>query len=103
MFQEQFQDVYVLVRVRKDDIIRQRHLRDGFLKVQGTSIFVIVNPNCPIRCDKVTNHLRVRGIQYRATSDSYMTSFVIFIMKFLSFMFTLALFTILNSHTQVVF
>ena len=103
MFQEQFQAVYVLVRVRKDDMLRQRHLRDGFLKVQGTSTFVIVNPNCPVRCDKVINHLRVREIQYRTTSDSYMTSFVIFIMKFLSFMFTLALFTILNSHTQVVF
>ena len=25
--------------VRKDDMIRQRHLRDGFLKTQGTSTF----------------------------------------------------------------
>ena len=53
-----------------DDMIRQRHLRDGFLKVQGTSTFAIVNPECPIRRDKVTNHLHVRGIQYRTTSDS---------------------------------
>ena len=30
------------------DMIRQRHLRDGFLKAQGTSTFVIVNPECPI-------------------------------------------------------
>ena len=35
--------------VRKDDIIRQRHLPDGFLKAQGTSTFAIVNPECPIR------------------------------------------------------
>ena len=45
-----------------DDMIRQRHLRDGFLKAQGTSPFAIVNPECPIRRDKVTNHLHVRGI-----------------------------------------
>ena len=31
--------------VRMDDIIRQRHLRGGFLKVQGTSTFAIVNPD----------------------------------------------------------
>ena len=54
-----------------NDMIRQRHLRDGFLKVQGTSTFVIVNPECPIRRDKVTNHLHVRRIQYRTTSDSW--------------------------------
>ena len=30
--------------VRKDDIIRQRHLPDGFLKTQGTSTFAIVEP-----------------------------------------------------------
>ena len=35
-----------------DDMIRQRHLRDGFLKAQGTSTFAIVNPECPIRRDK---------------------------------------------------
>ena len=46
--------------VHMDDMIRQRHLRDGFLKAQGMSTFVIVNPECP---DKVTNHLHVRGIQ----------------------------------------
>ena len=46
---------------RKGDMIRQGHLRDGFLKAQGTSTFAIVNPECPIRRDKVTNHLRVRG------------------------------------------
>ena len=34
--------------VRKDDIIRQRHLPDGFLKTQGTSTFAIVSPECPI-------------------------------------------------------
>ena len=57
--------------VRMDDMIRQRHLRDGFLKAQGTTTFAIVNPECPIRRDKVTNHLHVRGIQYRTTSDSW--------------------------------
>ena len=57
--------------VRLNDMIRQRHLRDGFLKAQGTSKFVIVNPECPIRRDKVTNHLHVRRIQYRTTSDSW--------------------------------
>ena len=56
--------------VRMDDMIRQRHLRDGFLKVQGTSTIAIVNPECPILRDKVKNHLHVRGIQYRTTSDS---------------------------------
>ena len=43
--------------VRKDDIIRQRHLPDGFMKTQGTSTFAIVSPECPIspiRRDKVT-------------------------------------------------
>ena len=40
--------------VRKDDMIYQRPLRDGLLKARGTSTFAIVNPNCPIRCDKVT-------------------------------------------------
>ena len=54
-----------------DDMIRQRHLRDGFLKAQGTSCFAIVNPECPIRRDKVTNHLHVRGIQNPTTSDSW--------------------------------
>ena len=57
--------------VRMDDMIRQRHLSDGFLKTQGTSTFAIVNPECPIRRYKVTNHLHVRGIQYRTTSDSW--------------------------------
>ena len=52
-----------------DVMIRQRHLRDGFLKAQGTSTFAIVNPECPIHRDKVTNHLHVLGIQYRTTSD----------------------------------
>ena len=60
--------------VRKDDMIHQRHLRDGVLEAQGTSTFAIVNPKCPIRRDKVTIYLRVRGIQYRTTSDSYLTS-----------------------------
>ena len=46
--------------VCKDDIIRQRHLLDGFLKTQGTSTFAIESPECPIspispiRRDKVT-------------------------------------------------
>ena len=56
--------------VRMNDMIRQRHLRDGFLKAQGTSTFAIVNPECPIRRDKV-NHLHVRRIQYGTTSDSW--------------------------------
>ena len=56
--------------VGMNDMIRQRHLRDGFLKAQGTSTFAIVNPECPIRRYKVTNHLHVRRIQYRTTSDS---------------------------------
>ena len=57
--------------VRMGDMIRQRHLRDGFLKAQAMSTFVIVNHECPIRRDKVKNHLHVRGIQYRTTSDSW--------------------------------
>ena len=57
--------------VRMDDMIRQRPLRDGFLKAQGMSTFAIVNPECPIRRNKVTNHLHVRKIQYRKTSDSW--------------------------------
>ena len=57
-------------RVRMNNMIRQRHLRDRFLKAQGTSTFAIVNPECPIRRDKVTNHLRVHRIQYRTTTDS---------------------------------
>ena len=57
--------------VRMDDMIRQRHLRDGFLKAQGTSTFAIVNPECPIRRDEVTNHLHVRWIPYRTNSDSW--------------------------------
>ena len=57
--------------VRMNDAIRQRHLLDGFLKAHGTSTFAIVNPECPIRRDKVTNHLHIRMIQYRTTSDSW--------------------------------
>ena len=57
--------------VRMNDMIRQRHLRDGFLKAEGTATFAIVNPECPIRRDKETNHLHVRRIQYRTTSDSW--------------------------------
>ena len=57
--------------VHMNDMMRQRHLRDGFLKAQGTSTFAIVNPECPIRRDKVRNHLHVRRIQYRTTSDSW--------------------------------
>ena len=58
-------------RIRMNDMIRQAHLRDGFLKAQCTSIFAIVNPECPVRRDKVTNHLHVRRIQCRRTSDSW--------------------------------
>ena len=54
-----------------DDMIRQRQLRDGFLNAQGTSTFAIVNPECPIRHDKVPNRLHARGNQYRTTSDSW--------------------------------
>ena len=57
--------------VRMVYLIRQRHLLEGFLKAQGTSTFAIASPECPIRRDKVTNHLHVRGIQYRTTSDSW--------------------------------
>ena len=60
--------------VHKDDIMRQRHLRDRVFRAVVTTTFAIVNPECPIRLDKVTNHLRVRGIQYLTTSDSYLTS-----------------------------
>ena len=55
-----------VISVRKDDMIRQRQLGDGFLKAQGTSTFAIVNPECPIRrnksfactLDSVTDDLR---------------------------------------------
>ena len=57
--------------VRMNDMIRQRHLRDGFTKAQGTSTFAIVNPEYPIGRDKVTHHLHVRRIQYRTTSYSW--------------------------------
>ena len=60
-----------------NDMIRQHHLRDGFMKARGTSAFAIVNPECPIRRDIVTNHLHVRSIQYRRPQilkDSYLTS-----------------------------
>ena len=54
-----------------NDMLRQRHLRDGFMKAQGTSAFAIVDPEWSIRRDKVTNHLHVRRIQYRTPSDSW--------------------------------
>ena len=57
--------------VRMNAMIRQGHLRDGFLKAQGTSTFAIVNPEYPISRDNLTNHLHVRRIQYRTTSDSW--------------------------------
>ena len=56
---------------RKDDIIRQRHLPDGFLKTQGTSTFVIVSPECPIspiRRDKVTIIFVYAGFSTRLLS-----------------------------------
>ena len=49
--------------VHINDTIRQCHLRDGFLIVQGTSTFASLNPECPIRSDKVTNHLRYAGFR----------------------------------------
>ena len=52
-----------VISVSKNDMIRQRQLRDRFLKAKGTSTFATVNPECPIRRDKVTNRLSVRGIQ----------------------------------------
>ena len=54
--------------VRKDDIIRQRHLPDGFLKTQGTFTFAIVSPECPIspiRRDKVTIIFKYAGFSTR--------------------------------------
>ena len=63
--------------VRMDDMIRQRHLRDGFLKAQGTSTFAIVNPECPIRRDKVTNRCMYAGFSTgrpQILGDSYLTS-----------------------------
>ena len=91
-----------------DDMIRQRHLCDGFLKAQGTSTFANVNPECPKRRDKETNNFHVCGIQYRTTSDSWrflpdVISRLECYLKSLCFMFTLALCTILNGYTQVVF
>ena len=71
-FHEQFQAVYVLVCHMCEAYVSQRNLRDGFLKAQDTSTFVILNPEYPIRRDKVRNHLRVCGIQYPTTSDSYL-------------------------------
>ena len=56
-----------MISVRMNDMIRQRNLRDGFLKAQGTSAFAIMNPECSIRRDNVVNHLHVRRIQYRTT------------------------------------
>ena len=35
-----------VISVRKDDMIRQRQLRDGFLKAQDTSMFALVNQEC---------------------------------------------------------
>ena len=64
--------------VRMNDMIRQRHLLDGFLKVQGTSTFGIVNSECPIRRDKATNHLHVQAGfstgRPQILGDSYLTS-----------------------------
>ena len=100
--------------VRKDDIIRQRHLPNGFLKTQGKSTFAIVNPECPIspiRHDKLTIifvHSRFSTRRLQTLIRLYMRfkiqpalNFVILIIKFLSLMFTLAICTILNGYTQV--
>ena len=58
--------------VHMDDMLRQRHLRDRFLKVQGTSTFVIVNPECPIRTQIIcmyggfsTGRLQIFGDSYK--------------------------------------
>ena len=48
--------------VRKDDMLRQRHLHDRFLRAQVRSTLVIVNPECSIRLDKVTNHFWYAGL-----------------------------------------
>ena len=90
--------------VRKDDIIRQRHLPYGFLKTLGTSTFAIVNPECPISPiphDKETIIFVYAGFSTRRPRLLSASNFVILIMKFLSFMFTLAICTILNGFTQV--
>ena len=55
--------------VPKDYMIRQRHVSNRVLKAQGASTFAIVNPEWPIRRDKVTNRFRVNRIQYQPTSD----------------------------------
>ena len=102
--------------VHMNDMIRQRHIRDGFLKAQGMSTFAIVNLECPIRRDKVTNYLHVRRLQYRQTSDSWsflpdvisrlkcnLCQICDFDYEIPSFMFTLAICPILNGYTQVVF
>ena len=63
--------------VRMDDMIRQRHLRDWFLKAQCTSTFAIVNPECPIRRDKVTIICMYAGFSTgrpQILGDSYLTS-----------------------------
>ena len=44
-----------------NDMIPQRHLRDGFLKAQGTSTFAIVNSECPCTQDSVPDDLRFLG------------------------------------------
>ena len=55
-------------------MMRRRHLCDRFLRAQVTPIVAIVNPESQIRLNKVTNYLRVQGIQYLTISDSYLTS-----------------------------
>ena len=62
---------------RMNKMIRQRHLTDGFLKAQGTSTFAIVNPECPIRRDKVIYHLMYAGFSTgrpQILGDYYLTS-----------------------------
>ena len=65
-----------LVRsVRKDDIIRQRHLPNGFLKTQDTSTFAESRVSNKFNTSRQSNnHFRVCGIQYQTTPDSYLTS-----------------------------
>ena len=65
--------------VAMDDMIPvcQSHLRrEGVLKAQGMSTFAIVNPECPIRRDKVINHFYAGFSTGRSQiiGDSYLSS-----------------------------
>ena len=63
--------------VRMNKMIRQRHLRDGFLKAQGTSTFANVIPECPIRPIKehiICMYTRFSTGRPQILGDSYLTS-----------------------------